>query len=180
MSAPQDLEPLIARVALGDRQAFATLYSATSAKLFGVALRILGNRPEAEDVLQEVYVKIWNRAGTYAAGGRSPMGWLISIARNQAIDAIRQRRGGHVPVDEAFDLADDAPSAETRLTRADERAALDHCIETLEPERAEAVRKAYLDGWSYQELADRFDVPLNTMRTWLRRSLMKLKECLGS
>jgi RNA polymerase sigma-70 factor, ECF subfamily len=179
MTTPADIDAMLARIALGDRKAFAALYAATSSKLFAICLRILINRPEAEDALQEVYVKIWNRAGSYAAGTASPMSWLTQIARNQAIDIVRQRRGNHVDLDQALELADDAPLAETTLARKSEVQALDHCLQQLEAERAEAVRKAYLDGWSYQDLAERFDVPLNTMRTWLRRSLLKLKACLG-
>jgi RNA polymerase sigma-70 factor, ECF subfamily len=178
----EELQQLIARVALADRAAFSTLYQKTSPKLFGVTLRILVNRQEAEDALQEAYVKVWNRAATFApmnsSAGVSPMGWLIAIARNQAIDVIRARKGGHVDIDEAFDLADQAPGAEAQLSAKGDAKMLADCLSRLETDRAEAVRKAYLDGWSYQELADTYKVPLNTMRTWLRRSLMKLKECL--
>jgi RNA polymerase sigma-70 factor, ECF subfamily len=184
MEPAQDIDALIARVALRDRQAFARLYAATSAKLFGVVLRILGNRPEAEDALQEIYVKIWNRAGTYAAGTHSPMSWLIAVARHQAIDMLRQRAGArapaHVVIEEAAEIADGAPDAEARLLMKGERGILDGCLARLEADRAEAVRRAYLDGWSYDDLARHFDVPLNTMRTWLRRSLLKLRECLES
>jgi RNA polymerase sigma-70 factor, ECF subfamily len=178
----EELAQLISRVALADRAAFSQLYQMTSAKLFGVTLRILNNRQEAEDALQEAYVKVWNRAATFAptssTAGMSPIGWLIAIARNQAIDVIRARKGGHVDIDEAFDLADDAPGAEAQLSAKGDAKLLSDCLARLETDRAEAVRRAYLDGWSYQELADTYKVPLNTMRTWLRRSLMKLKECL--
>lgn len=178
MIDPIEIERLIARVALGDRQAFNALYQATSPKLFGVTLRILNNRSEAEDALQEVYVKVWNRASSFAPGGYSPMAWLVSIARNQSIDLIRQRRGGHVDIEEAFDLADAAPLPEQALLQKSESQEIARCLATLEADRANAVRGAYLDGQSYEELAQRYNVPLNTMRTWLRRSLMKLKECL--
>ncbi len=178
MTNPVEIEQWIARVALGDRQAFHALYRATSAKLFAVTLRILNNRHEAEDALQEVYVKVWNRASSFAPGGYSPMAWLVSIARNQSIDLIRQRRGGHVDVEEAFDLADTAPLPEEMAVQKSQSHVIARCLATLEADRANAVRGAYLDGHSYEELAERYQVPLNTMRTWLRRSLMKLKECL--
>ena len=178
MINPVDIERLIARVALGDRAAFSALYQATSSKLFGVTLRILNNRAEAEDALQEVYVKVWNRAASFAPGGYSPMAWLVSIARNQSIDLIRQRRGGHVDIEEAFDLADKGPLPEAQAVQASDNREIERCLATLEAERANAVRGAYLDGKSYEELAAHYKVPLNTMRTWLRRSLMKLKDCL--
>ena len=178
MNNPEHIEKLIARVALGDRAAFNALYQATSSKLFGVTMRILSNRQEAEDALQEVYVKVWNRASSFAPGGYSPMAWLVSIARNQSIDLIRQRRGGHVDIEEAFDLADTAPLPEQVTVQKSESREIARCLATLEADRANAVRGAYLDGQSYEELAEHYKVPLNTMRTWLRRSLMKLKDCL--
>ena len=178
MINPAEIEQLIARVALGDRAAFNALYQATSSKLFSVTMRILSNRSEAEDALQEVYVKVWNRAASFAPGGYSPMAWLVSIARNQSIDLIRQRRGGHVDIEEAFDLADKAPLPEQVTIQKSDNREIARCLATLEANRANAVRGAYLDGQSYEELAAHYNVPLNTMRTWLRRSLMKLKECL--
>ncbi len=176
-----DLQSLIAKCALKDRAAFDALYAATSAKLFGVILRILKSRSEAEEVLQEVYVKIWQKADRYAAGGFSPMTWLITIARNAAIDALRRRKGGSEPISAEVveQMADAAPGPEALVVQASERARIDRCFAELEPDRAEAVQAAYLNGDSYAELADRYDVPINTMRTWLRRSLLKLRECLS-
>ena len=178
MSSINDIEDWIGRMALGDRAAFTSIYSATSAKLFGVVLRILNDRAEAEDVLQEVFVKIWRNADRYAAGGYSPMTWLIAIARNQAIDRIRARKPRSEAIDEAFQLADQTPGPEAQTIAASERRLIDGCLGELDDAKAGAVRGAYLEGYSYEELSAHFDVPLNTMRTWLRRSLMKLKECL--
>ncbi|MGR3463298.1 sigma-70 family RNA polymerase sigma factor [Limimaricola sp.] len=182
MSRLTEIETMIGRVALGDRAAFGALYDATSAKLFGICLRVLDNRAEAEDALQEVFVKVWHNAGRYQVNGLSPMTWLITIARNHAIDRLRMRRkserraGGDL--DAVTELADAAPGPEARAVAASENARIGHCLTELEPDRAAAVRGAYLAGESYADLAARFDVPLNTMRTWLRRSLMRLKECL--
>lgn len=178
MAAAADIERLIGQVGLKDRRAFDALYSNTSAKLFGVALRILNNRAEAEEVLQEAFVKIWQNADRYAANGLSPMTWLITVTRNQAIDRIRRRKLPQVGIDQAAELPDAGPTPEQAAVASSERARIDGCLDQLETDRAEAVRGAYLDGLSYQELADRHDVPLNTMRTWLRRSLIRLKECL--
>ncbi|WP_341211875.1 sigma-70 family RNA polymerase sigma factor [uncultured Limimaricola sp.] len=182
MSRLIEIEAMIARIALGDRVAFGALYDATSAKLFGICLRVLTNRAEAEDALQEIYVKVWHNAGRYQVNGLSPMTWLITIARNHAIDRLRMRRkaesrgGGDMEAVAA--MADTSPGPEALAVAASDNAQIERCLTELEPERAGAVRGAYLSGDSYTELAARYDVPLNTMRTWLRRSLMRLKECL--
>lgn len=175
-----DIGELIGRVALRDRAAFNALYERTSAKLFGTVLRILKDRAEAEEALQDVYIKIWQRADRYQAGVASPISWLAAIARNHALDVIRARRPVSDDLDVAADLADSAPDPEQAAIRGGERGRIDTCLGQLQPDRAEAVRGAYLDGYSYEELADRYSVPLNTMRTWLRRSLMRLKECLSA
>jgi len=177
-SQSSDIADLIARTALRDRAAFQALYRATSAKLFGVTLRILRDRSEAEEALQEVYVKIWQRADRYAVGGYSPISWLVAVARNHSLDILRARKPASDDIETAFELADDAPDPEAAALAAGERAQIDACLAELEADRADAVRGAYLDGYSYEELAQRHGVPLNTMRTWLRRSLIKLKECL--
>lgn len=172
------IETWIARTALGDRAAFAALYDATSGKLFGIALRVLGDRAAAEDALQDIYIKVWHHADRYQANGLSPITWLAVIARNTALDRLRRVRGGHDGLDAAELVADAAPGPEALAVAASERARLTDCLATLEPDRADAVRRAYLDGDSYADLAARYDVPLNTMRSWLRRSLLRLKECL--
>jgi RNA polymerase sigma-70 factor, ECF subfamily len=175
-----DIADLIARAALRDRAAFRDLYLRTSAKLFGVTLRILKDRAEAEEALQEVYVKIWQRADRYVAGGYSPISWLVAVARNHALDRLRARRPVAADLDAALDIADDGPDPEAAAIGTAEHRRIETCLDQLESDRAEAVRGAYLDGFSYEELAARHNVPLNTMRTWLRRSLMKLRECLSA
>ena len=179
MTTRDEIEALIDRVAAGDRAAFADLYRHTSAKLFGTALRILKTQAETEEAVQEIYVKIWRNAERYRAGGTSPMTWLITIARNHAIDRLRARRATSAGLDEAEAVPDAQPGPEALAIAASDRARIVACFERLPLDRAEAVRRAYLEGETYAELAARFEVPLNTMRTWLRRSLTKLKECLS-
>ena len=175
-----EIADLIARCALRDRQAFRDLYQRTSAKLFGVSLRILKDRAEAEEALQEVYVKIWQRADRYVAGGYSPISWLVAVARNHALDILRARKPVADDIDAALDVADAGPTPEQSALESGERTRIDGCLGELEAAKADAVRGAYLDGFSYEELAARHSVPLNTMRTWLRRSLIKLRECLSA
>lgn len=173
------ISDLILRVALRDRIAFDRLYAATSAKLFGTCLRVLKDRTEAEEVVQEAYIRIWLKADRFSVTGQSPMSWLIAVARHLAIDRLRARREGAGGMDEAaLDICDPAPGPEACAIAGGERRQLDGCLDELEADRADAVRSAYLEGDSYADLAARHDVPLNTMRTWLRRSLMRLKECL--
>ena len=147
----EEIERLIAQVALGDRAAFEALYDRVSAKLFGVCLRVLDTRAAAEDAMQDSFVKIWNNADRYNSNDLSPMTWLITIARNTAIDRLRARKKGHQNLD--------SPG--------------------FEGDRGQAIRGAYLDGETYADLAVRFNVPLNTMRTWLRRGLIALRECMS-
>lgn len=181
MSGTRDIEQLLGRVAEGDRSAFLRLYDATSAKLFGVCLHILNDRAEAEDVLQEVFLKIWRSADRYHANGFSPMTWLITVARNAAIDRLRVRRsragdGGH---EDLARVQDTRPGPESAAIAGSEAQRIAQCLTELDDRRADAVRGVYLRGLSYQDLAERHDVPLNTMKTWLRRSLMLLKDCLS-
>lgn len=175
---PQDITKLIVRTSMKDRTAFDLLYRQTSAKLFGVCLRVLNDRGEAEDALQEVYVKIWTKADRFAVSDLSPISWLVAIARNHSIDRIRARRRPAADIETVLDVADPTPGPEAAAVSGDEAGQIHRCLEELEDDRAGAVRGAYLKGESYAELAERYDVPLITMRTWLRRSLMKLRECL--
>lgn len=170
---------MILRVGLGDRVAFSALYDATSAKLFGVCLRVLNNRAEAEDTLQDVFVKVWQKASLYKVNGYSPMTWLITLTRNAAIDRLRARKEGGVDIEEVHDLSDGSPTPEGEAIASSERKRLNGCLDELEADKSDAVRRAYLEGDSYKELAARYEVPLNTIRTWLRRSLLKLRECLS-
>lgn len=179
MATREEIEEWLGRCSVGDRAAFERLYRATSAKLFAVVLRVLNDRGEAEETLQEVYARIWKNAGSYQVNGLSPMTWLITVARNAAVDRRRRRdaRGG--PTSELPEtLADRAPGPEAATVARSEAARLSACLDELDRNRADAVRGAYL-GESYKELASRFGVPLNTMRTWLRRSLIALRECMS-
>lgn len=176
--ATHDISKLIVRTSLRDRAAFDLLYRHTSAKLFGVCLRVLKDRTEAEEALQEVFVKIWSKADRFAVSELSPISWLVAVARNHAIDRLRARRVPAADLDAALEVADQAPSPEAQAIAGGEGVRLHRCLEELEADRADAVRGAYLRGDTYEELAARFSVPLNTMRTWLRRSLLKLKDCL--
>lgn len=172
---------LLLLVAAGDREALADLYVATSDKLFAVAFHILKNRFDAEEVVQETYVRVWLHAGRFRCNELSPMTWLIVVARNLALDQARHRaRRQSDPLIEAEDLPDLAPSPEDAAQAEHLRARVSVCLGALAPCHAEAVIAAYVHGESYAELAARFGVPLNTMRTNLRRSLRKIRTRLAA
>lgn len=182
MTPQEEIEALIARVAMADRKAFQELYARTSAKLYGIAVRVLRDEAQAEEVLQEVFLKLWDRAGAYRSNGYSPMTWLITITRNSAIDRLRRaRREGAslAPVDIAERLYDTAPGPAAQAEQRSEARALQGCLDELPLDRAEMVRRVYLQGLTYREMAQESGAKLNTVRTWLRRSLMQLRECLG-
>ena len=163
-----------------DRAAFATLYQLTSAKLFGVCLRICGDRGAAEDVLSDVYLTIWRRAGAFEPGRASPISWLATIARNRAIDWRRSAgRRPAVSLDAAPDVADDALSAEERMVRSEADQRLHLCLDQLDETQRHAIRSAFFGGLTYAELAERDNVPLGTMKSWVRRGLQRLKDCLS-
>jgi RNA polymerase sigma factor (sigma-70 family) len=177
------LVEVMAAISLGDRAALAALYRHTSAKLFGVCLRILKDAREAEEVLQDVYVAVWHRAGTFDPARGSVIAWLVAIARNRALDrlrAVRHRRSER-PLDDAHaDLADGQPSALSRIEEHEAASALHRCLEGLEEPQRGAIRTAFLDGVTYEDLACRQGVPLGTMKSWIRRGLIRLRGCLES
>jgi RNA polymerase sigma-70 factor, ECF subfamily len=172
------ISDLLSRCALGDRDAFRRLYELAAPKLYGVCLRILGHTGDAEDAAQEALVKLWQNAGRYQAGRGSAAGWVVAIARNAAIDRLRARRAPTRDIAAMVDLRDPGPSPEASAAASDDRRRIDGCLEKLPADRARAVRAAYVEGYSYVELARAFDVPLNTMRTWLHRALSSLRKCL--
>jgi RNA polymerase sigma-70 factor, ECF subfamily len=171
---------LLTRIAAQDRAAFRDIYSATSSKLMGVLLRILGNRSEAEDALQKVYTRVWLRAARFDADKGRGITWLITIARNHAIDRLRSRsvQSNNDDCEAVAQVADKGRGVLQSLMAEGEARRAVKCFGELAPDRSTAVQGAYLEGLSYEDLAAQFSVPLNTMRTWLRRSLLALRECL--
>jgi RNA polymerase sigma-70 factor (ECF subfamily) len=173
-----ELEELIARVAMQDRAAFDRLYEIASPRLFAVAMRISKSQAEAEEICQDAFVRVWQRAETFRPGDANPLSWMTAITRNLAIDRIRRTKMPTVPVEMAESVPDDTLTPEGAVGAAQMRAQIDECLGELDESHAGAVRSAYIEGYSYRELAERYETPLNTMRTWLRRSLIRLRSCL--
>jgi RNA polymerase sigma-70 factor (ECF subfamily) len=174
------LAHLIARVGEGDRDALREVYALTSSKLFGICLRVAQDADTAEEILQDVYLKIWRRAASFQSGRASPITWMCTVARNAAIDWRRSHRPQLMVGDEHIaGIADDREDAEQAITAAEDRAQIFQCIEQLGAKQRDAIRSAFFDGLTYAELAVVRNVPLGTMKSWVRRGLAQLKDCLG-
>lgn len=175
-----ELRQLLAQVAEADRSAFAQLYDRVSGRLFGIIGRVLPRAELAEDALQETFVRIWQRAKSYDEAIASPMAWMATIARNQAIDLRRRSAeklsAASAELDET--LADASPDPEALAEQAGELRQLKDCMDRLPGERQQMVLLAYRQGFTREELAERFKRPVTTVKTLLRRSLIALKECL--
>jgi len=171
---------LLGAVAKRDAAAFERLYAATRAKLYGVLLRILGRPELAEEVMQETYFKVWTMADKFDPAVASPITWMVAIARNRAIDIVRKRT--EVSIDDepdALSVADETPAPLARREMTEELKRLLSCLGKLDPEKQRIVLLAYYSGWSREQLSKKLDIPVNTIKTWLRRSLLEIRECMG-
>jgi RNA polymerase sigma-70 factor, ECF subfamily len=175
----QELAAALQRTARGDKAAFRLVYEATSLKLYGIVVRILGRRDLADEVLQEVYVRVWQRAGEFDSASGSPITWLATIARNLALDQARRKSPRSIEeFPEVLELpSDDNPAA--TYERSEDLRRLQTCIEGLEPDRKELVLLVYYYGLTREEISGRIGRPVATVKTWLRRSLAQLRDCLG-
>lgn len=173
------LAEALIRTGRGDRSAFETVYKATSAKLFGVCLRIFPDRNEAEEALQDAYLTIWNKAASFETGRASPISWLVAVTRNRAIDRLRAKgKAGLASLDEAAEIADPAPLAEAQLMADGEDRLLHGCIAGLDRRDAHFIRSAFIGGATYADLAAREGEPLGTVKSRIRRALVKLRACM--
>jgi RNA polymerase sigma-70 factor (ECF subfamily) len=181
MLTSPELVWLLAAVAKGDEAALERLYRATRPKLYGVVLRILRRADLADEVMQETYLKIWSSAGQFDPALSSPITWMVAIARNRAIDQVRKKTEVSIDEDPAMlEIAADSPDPLAKREMTEELRRLLACMGRLDEERRRLVLFAYYDGWSREQLAAKFNKPVNTVKTWLRRALMEIRECLGS
>ncbi|MBT3060134.1 MAG: sigma-70 family RNA polymerase sigma factor [Candidatus Thiodiazotropha sp.] len=178
----QELEQLLAACALNDRTAFSRLYSITSAKLYGVVLRILYREEWAQDCLQDAYIKVWNNAGNYRPQVAAPMTWMSAIARNQALDLLRKHKREVMESDDKGrqEQVDGDPLPLEGLSSSDEGMRLQRCLEQLKEQQRQVIALAYFKGLTHDELAAYTDTPLGTVKTWIRRGLDQLRRCLES
>ena len=179
---PAELSHLLILAGQGDRQAFATLYQATSAKLFGFALRILSRRDLAEEALQDAFVNIWHHAGSYRQDKAAPMTWMTTIVRNRCLDLLRALPPEkQLAEDRSFDdwAADDLSPLESAIADSDAKALLD-CMRQLAPLQRQAIALSYFHGLAHEQLSRQLAQPLGTIKTWIRRGLQSLRTCMGA
>ena len=178
------LADLLARTALADQRAFAELYRRTSPHLHAVALRILREPTAAEEVLQESFVSVWHHAGSYNAARSQPQTWLTSIVRNRCLDRLRRRDLDTVTLtrddeeETEIDLPADGPTAVELLIAGAEARSVRACVEALEGGQRQAIALAFFQGLTHAELAQQLREPLGTVKSWVRRGLERLKQCL--
>jgi RNA polymerase sigma-70 factor (ECF subfamily) len=179
MQAESDLKDLLKSVAAGDRNAFRAIYARQSTRLFGIAMAILRDRTAASDVLQEGFLRIWNRAGQFDAERGDGQTWMSAIVRYAALDAARAR-GREIPTDDPT-LGDTMIEPEAiGLIAADEESRLLHaCLERLPVANRQGIVMAFVHGLSHPEIALKLDQPLGTVKSWIRRGLLSLRECLS-
>lgn len=175
-----ELSAVLTRVANRDAAAFEDLYRATSAKLYGIIVRVVANRSSADEILQEVYVRVWQHAGDFDATKASPITWMATIARNRAIDEVRRSKPGPaLTLTDSVEVASDEPHPLDSMDRSEELQALIGCLNMLDEEKRNIILLAYYRGLSREELAQRFGRPVPTIKTWLHRGLAQLKACLS-
>ena len=178
ITTSHELAPLLRATAAGDASALSELYRRTSPKLYGICLRLLNSEAEAQEVLQDVFVTVWQKAFRYDADKASPITWLAVMARNKAIDRLRGRQLRTEELGAAADVPDDSLLAVDIIEQRQEHDRLSGCLDELEPNQSAMIRAAFLDGATYAELAERQSVPLGTMKSWIRRGLLRLRGCL--
>jgi RNA polymerase sigma-70 factor (ECF subfamily) len=180
------LQQLLSRVALQDRAALQALYRLAGGRLLAIVQRMMDDRGAAEDVLQDTFLTVWQKAGQFPMLRTSPMAWLTTIARHRAIDVMRKRKP-ETPLqwtdaqgqERPHDIADDSGSPLQQLMAHQADGQLGHCLGRLEPDPRQALTLAYFEGLTHDELALRLGKPLGTVKAWIRRSLLRLRECLG-
>ena len=179
------LAHLLSRVALSDQVAFGDLYGETSAHLYGAALRILRNAAAAEEIVQEAYVNVWHHAGSYEVARSQPLTWLTTIVRNRCLDHLRRRKPAtesRTPADDddapERDLPADTMTPAEMLVAGAEAAAVRDCVDALDAGPKQAIALAYYRGLSHAELAAHLHEPLGTVKSWVRRALARLRDCL--
>lgn len=178
----QEWTGLLARIAAGDQSALAELYDASSAKVFGLAMKILGDRDAAEEVTVDVYTQVWRKIASYDAQRGTPGSWLMTMTKNRAIDGFRSRyleRGRQVPLDEAAELPGHEATPEQYSAGLERQRLVQAALAVLSTEQRQAIALAYYWGMSQSEIADRLKLPLGTVKTRMRLGMIRLREVLA-
>lgn len=163
----------------GDKNALQSLYAQEAGRMIAVAMRILRRRDLAEDIVQEAFVRIWRQAGLYNPSLGSPRAWIYTIVRNLSLNHLRDGKRVDAVDDERLTALSDAQVADDPLARLADNSALRRCLERLEPQRRVSLLLAYTEGLTHGEIAGRLGLPLGTVKAWIRRSLLALRECMA-
>ena len=173
-----EMVKLMAYTSRGDLASFEKLYSVTSPRLYGLCLRMLGNRDEAQDVLQEIYIKVWHHAGEYHPERGSPVTWMISIGRYACMDVLRRRRGHQDVNDRKESLCSDGVEPQQAALASADKESLDRCLRELSDTHRASIQMAYFHGLTHGQMAQTLGKPLGTVKSWVRRGLDFLRRCL--
>ncbi|VWX62607.1 RNA polymerase sigma-70 factor (ECF subfamily) [Burkholderiales bacterium 8X] len=180
-----DYDAALAACARGDSSALKRLYLREARYLLGVALRIVRDRQQAEDVLHDAFVSIWQRAETFDPRRGEGRGWIYSVVRNAALNKVRRGAREVSVEEEAVQATQDSQALAHHASHADpfelraDLGRLEGCLSQLEPARRDCVLFAYVDGCSHSEIAKRLDAPLGTVKAWIQRSMRSLRECMA-
>jgi RNA polymerase sigma-70 factor (ECF subfamily) len=178
----QDWAALIKQIADGDQSAMTTLYDTTSRMVFGLVLRVLGDRSTAEEVLLDVYTQVWRQARMYDSKRGAPLAWLMTIARSRAIDRLRSGKHDQMarePLETTGALTSSSANPEEMTASAERQRIVRSALELLTPEQREVIELAYYYGLSHSEIATKLGQPLGTVKTRTRLGMIKLREALG-
>ncbi len=179
-----DYEAALAACAAGQRDALLQIYNHEGGRLLGVVLRIVRDKAMAEDIVHDTCIKIWTGASGFDPAKGTARGWIYSIARHLALNAVRDGRRNVDLDDDAVSALDDKASLEAWNDMTDSFAweashgRITFCLEQLEPARRNCILHAYVDGFSHREIAERLNAPLGTIKAWIKRSLAALRECM--
>jgi RNA polymerase sigma-70 factor, ECF subfamily len=179
IAADDEAAVLLHRCAGGNRAALRLLYDRWASRLYGIALRITRQPAMAADALHDAFLQIWQQSHRFDPDRGGPEAWMVGMVRYRALDIVR-RQARESPGYEPEEREDESPDALARLVSTTEGAALHRCLKELEEERRRLVVMAFVDGLSHSELAVRLGLPLGTVKSWIRRSLLQLRGCLAS
>lgn len=173
-----DYEAALEACARGERYALNALYQREARWLLGVAQRIVGDRDHAHDVLQDAFLQIWQRAASYQRSLGSARGWIYTVVRHRALDLAR-RSGREVSVGDDLEALSDARQANEHGGAGPDPTALDRCLDALDERKRDCIVSAFVEGYTHEQIATKLSTPVGTVKSWIRRGLLALKECLS-
>lgn len=173
-----EVNDMLLKIALGERAAFRALYAKAGPKLYAICLRMMRSRDQADDVYQDAFVKIWERSWQFDPAKGDGMAWLATVTRHCALDRLRRGLKNHVSIDDAVAREIDIATAVVMPADLADARGLRRCLDSLREDHRNAVVLAYVNGLTHEELAERLGRPLGTIKSWVKRGLEQLKDCM--